>query len=416
MQAHRRAGRHVLVFHWVIRGTLIAVSPGQAGANPGQSRGGALSSASTEPSATLAVRGDGDRLTLEGALEIATIGEGTRALAQWLRQRVAGHHRALDLGSLTGLDSPGALLLCELRKKDVELTGVRAEHKALIDLVCGLELKPLPKRRVASRWRQLLIQLGRGADDAWRDTYDILAFLGRSANEAGRALVHPRALRLPSISRHIAESGIDALPIVGLMAVMISIVIAYQSVVQLRPYGGEEFTINLVAVSVLREMGVLITAIMVAGRSGSAFAAEIGVMRAREEVDALKVMGMEPMEILVVPRLIALVITLPLLAFFADITGLVGGAVISQSLLDVSPLQYIDRVHQAVDWRDLFVGLIKAPVFAVVIGIVGCMHGLRVRGSAESVGRETTRAVVKSIFLVIVLDALFSILFEKLGL
>ena len=375
-----------------------------------------MSSASTEASATLAVRGDGDRVTLEGPLEIATIGEATRALAQWLRQRVAGRHRSLDLGSLTGLDSPGALLLCELRKKGVELTAVRAEHKALIDLICGLELKPLPKRRVASRWRQLLIQLGRSADEAWRDTYDILAFLGRSANEAGRALVHPRALRLPSISRHVAETGIDALPIVGLMAVMISIVIAYQSVVQLRPYGGEEFTINLVAVSVLREMGVLITAIMVAGRSGSAFAAEIGVMRAREEVDALKVMGMEPMEILVVPRLIALVITLPLLAFFADITGLVGGAVISQSLLDVSPLQYIDRVHQAVDWRDLFVGLVKAPVFAIVIGIVGCMHGLRVRGSAESVGRETTRAVVKSIFLVIVLDALFSILFEKLGL
>ena len=375
-----------------------------------------MSSASAGASANLAVRGDGDRLTLEGALEIATIAEATRALAQWLRERAGGRHRALDLGSLTGLDSPGALLLCELRKKGVELTGVRAEHKALIDLVCGLELKPLPKRRAASRWRQLLIQLGRGADAAWRDTYDILAFLGRSASEVARVLVHPRALRLPSISRHVAETGIDALPIVGLMAVMISIVIAYQSVVQLRPYGGEEFTINLVAVSVLHEMGVLITAIMVAGRSGSAFAAEIGVMRAREEVDALKVMGMEPMEMLVVPRLIALVITLPLLAFFADITGLVGGAVISQSLLDVSPLQYIDRVHQAVDWRDLFVGLIKAPVFAVVIGIVGCMHGLRVRGSAESVGRETTLAVVKSIFLVIVLDALFSILFEKLGL
>lgn len=375
-----------------------------------------MSAASTGAPAGLAVRGEGDHLILEGALELATIGQATRALGAWLRHRVAGRHRALELGSLTGLDSPGALLLCELRKKGIELTGVRAEHKALLDLVCGLELKPLPKRRIAGRWRQLLIQLGRGADAAWRDTYDVLAFLGRAASEGARALVHPRALRLPSISRHIAETGIDALPIVGLMAVMISIVIAYQGVVQLRPYGGEDFTINLVAVSVLREMGVLITAIMVAGRSGSAFAAEIGVMRAREEVDALKVMGMEPMELLVIPRLIALVITLPLLAFFADITGLIGGAVISQSLLGVAPLQYVDRVHQAVDWSDLFVGLVKAPVFAIVIGIVGCMHGLRVRGSAESVGHETTRAVVKSIFLVIVLDALFSILFEKLGL
>jgi phospholipid/cholesterol/gamma-HCH transport system permease protein len=186
--------------------------------------------------------------------------------------------------------------------------------------------------------------------------------------------------------------------------------------VQLRPYGGEDFTVNLVAVSMLREMGVLITAIMVAGRSGSAFAAEIGVMKTREEIDALKVMGMEPMELLVVPRLIGLVITLPLLTFFADVMGLLGGALSSQFLLQISLPQYLDRVHTGVDTKDLFVGLVKAPVFALIIAAIGCMHGLRVTGSAESVGRETTSAVVKSIFLVIVLDALFSILFEKLGL
>ena len=200
------------------------------------------------------------------------------------------------------------------------------------------------------------------------------------------------------------------------MAIMISVVIGYQGVAQLRPYGGEDFTVNLVAVSVLREMGVLITAIIVAGRSGSAFAAEIGVMRVREEIDALNVMGMEPMEMLVLPRLIGLVITLPLLTFYADMMGLFGGGVISLLQLDVTPVQYIDRVHQAVDGSDLFVGLFKAPIFAFFIAVIGCMHGLRVSGSAESVGRETTRAVVKGIFLVIVLDALFSILFEKLGL
>jgi phospholipid/cholesterol/gamma-HCH transport system permease protein len=187
-------------------------------------------------------------------------------------------------------------------------------------------------------------------------------------------------------------------------------------VAQLRPYGGEDFTINLVAVSVLREMGVLITSIMVAGRSGSAFTAEIGVMKTREEVDALKVMGIEPMQVLVVPRVIALVITLPLLTFFADIMGLIGGAAIAQTLLDVSPAQYLMRLPHVIDGSDLFVGLIKAPIFAFFIAIVSCMHGLRASGSAESVGRETTRAVVKSIFLVIVLDAFFSILFEKLGL
>jgi phospholipid/cholesterol/gamma-HCH transport system permease protein len=171
-----------------------------------------------------------------------------------------------------------------------------------------------------------------------------------------------------------------------------------------------------VAVSVLREMGVLITSIMVAGRSGSAFTAEIGVMKTREEVDALKVMGIEPMQVLVVPRVIALVITLPLLTFFADIMGLLGGAAIGLVLLDVSPLQYLTRVPQVIDSSDLFVGLFKAPIFAFFIAIISCMHGLRVSGSAESVGRETTRAVVKSIFLVIVLDAFFSILFEKIGI
>jgi phospholipid/cholesterol/gamma-HCH transport system permease protein len=298
----------------------------------------------------------------------------------------------------------------------VELTGIRDEHRALLDLICGLELKPLPKSERVARWRQLVTQLGKGAAAARHETLDVIAFVGEAANAIGHALAHPRSLRLSSISRHISETGIRALPIIGLMAVMIAIVIGYQGVAQLRPYGGEEFTINLVAVSVLREMGVLITAIMVAGRSGSAFAAEIGVMKAREEIDALETMGMDPMEMLVVPRLIGLVIALPLLTFFADMMGLLGGAAISLTLLDVSPLQYLERVRQAVTGGDLSVGLIKAPIFAFFIGIIGCMHGLKVRGSAESVGSETTRAVVKGIFVVIVLDALFSVLFERLGI
>jgi phospholipid/cholesterol/gamma-HCH transport system permease protein len=364
-------------------------------------------------SPAFAISGDDERLALAGVLDIGTLAEVRDSLQQRLKQHKSG---ALDLGDLTGLDTPGALFLCGLRGKGVELTGVRAEHKALLDLICGLEMKPLPKAKAVPRWRELFIELGKGAEHAWRDLVDIITFLGRAASATGQALMHPRSLRLPSISRHVAETGINALPIVGLMAVMISVVIAYQGVAQLRPYGGEDFTINLVAVSVLREMGVLITAIMVAGRSGSAFTAEIGVMKAREEIDALKVMGMEPMGLLVVPRLIALVITLPLLTVFADVMGLLGGAVITWSLLDVSPLQYVDRARYAIDASDLFVGLVKAPIFAVCIAVVGCMHGLRVKGSAESVGEETTRAVVKAIFVVIVLDALFSILFEKLDL
>lgn len=362
---------------------------------------------------TIVVSGDGDRLVLSGALEILTLAEARNSLKKWSKQ---GPLRSLNIAKLESLDTPGALFLCGLRDKGVELTGIRAEHRALFDLVCGLDLEPLPKVESVSRWRQIIIQLGKGAHDVRHEAIDIITFVGRASSWTVNALIHPSRLRPASISRHIAETGIHALPIIGLMAIMIAVVIGYQGVAQLRPYGGEDFTINLVAVSVLREMGVLITSIMVAGRTGSAFTAEIGVMKTREEVDALKVMGIEPMQVLVVPRLIALVITLPLLTFFADIMGLVGGAAISQFLLDVSPLQYLSRVRHAVDGGDLFIGLFKAPIFAFFIAIIGCMHGLRVSGSAESVGRETTRAVVKSIFLVLLLDAFFSILFEKLGI
>ena len=362
---------------------------------------------------TVVVSGDGARLALAGALVISTLAEARNSLKKWPKQ---GGSRSLDVAGLDSLDTPGALFLCGLRDKGVKLTGCRAEHRGLLDLICGLELKPLPRVKSAPRWRQLIVQLGKGADDAWHDALDIITFVGRAASWTVSALIHPNCLRPASISRHVAETGIQALPIIGLMAVMIAFVIGYQGVAQLRPYGGEDFTINLVAVSVLREMGVLITSIMVAGRSGSAFTAEIGVMKTREEIDALNVMGIEPMQVLVVPRLIALVITLPLLTFFADIMGLIGGAAISQVLLDVSPTQYLTRLPHVIDGSDLFVGLFKAPIFAFFIAAISCMHGLQVSGSAESVGRETTRAVVKSIFLVIVLDAFFSILFEKIGL
>lgn len=373
----------------------------------------AVSSASSPA----AVSGEGDRLALEGVVDIHTLSDVRQSLQAALRHAASAlPARSLDISRLSGIDTPGAMFLCGLRRQGVALAGIRPEHQALFDLIGGLELKPLPKAKAAPRWRQLVIQLGKGGDAVLRDGFDVVTFVGRAAHAFALGAVHPRSLRPASISRQIAETGLHALPIVGLMAVMISVVIGYQGVAQLRGYGAEAFTINLVAVSVLREMGVLITAIMVAGRSGSAFTAEIGVMRAREEIDALETMGMDPIELLVLPRLIGLVITLTLLTFFADVMGLLGGALIAHSLLQISPLQYLDRVHQAVDLSDFFVGLVKAPIFAFFIGVIGCMHGLRGQGSAESVGRETTRAVVKSIFLVIVLDALFSVLFEKLGL
>jgi phospholipid/cholesterol/gamma-HCH transport system permease protein len=368
---------------------------------------------SKSSSPALAIAGEGDRAVLDGVLGLRTLAQARQALEHWRRQRKA---HVLDLSKLTGLDTPGAMFLCELRDQHVELAGVQPEHAALLELIGGLERKPLSKLPAVARWRQLVVQLGKGADDFWRDSIDIITFVGRTFSALGHGMLHPSSLRPASISRQISETGINALPIVGLMAVMISIVIGYQGLAQLRPLGGEDFTINLVAISVIREMGVLITAIMVAGRSGSAFTAEIGVMKAREEIDALDALGLRPFDLLVLPRMIGLIVTLPLLTFFADVMGLLGGGIMAQSLLHVAPPQYLDRVRSSVEMHDVFVGLIKAPVFAFFIATVGCMHGLRVRGSATSVGRETTRAVVKAIFLVIVFDALFSVFFDKVGL
>ena len=367
--------------------------------------------ASSHPPPTIVVSGEGERHAMTGSLVISTLTTARNSLKSWPQR---GNSSTLDVSGITQLDTPGALFLSALRDLGVSLTGIRSEHQTLFDLIDSLELKPLPAVPRVPRWRQMVTALGKSTHNTRHEVLALITFVGRVANWIADAALHPTTLRPSSISRHVRETGMQALPIIGLMAVMIAIVIGYQGVAQLRQYGGEDLTINLVAVSVLREMGVLITSIMVAGRSGSAYTAEIGVMKTRDEVDALTVMGLEPMQMLVVPRVIALVLTLPVLAFFADIMGLIGGAAIAQVLLHMSPIQYLSRLPQVASLSDLMVGLFKAPVFAFCIAAIACMHGLRVSGSAESVGRETTRSVVKSIFLVLVLDALFSILFEKL--
>ena len=366
------------------------------------------------PVLTIAV--EDDRIRIAGSLNATTVAQARSGWQAASKAAAKGGKRPIDVAALTELDTSGALLLCAWQAQGQTLMGLHTEHARLLELIAGLDRTP-PKKTPGRRpVRDCVIGIGRAGAEALHDFVDFIDFTGRTAASLGQLLLHPGGIRTSAIAHHITETGVKALPIVGLLAVMISVVLAYQGVAQLRPYGGQDLTINLVSVSVLREMAVLITAILVAGRSGAAFAAEIGVMKSSEEVDALKVMGLDPMQLLVAPRVIALLITLPLLTFFADVMGLIGGAVISQTLLNVSLDQYLPLVRKAVDSGDLFVGLIKAPVFAVVIAITGCMHGFRVKGSAESVGTETTRAVVKSIFLVIVLDALFSIFFEKVGI
>lgn len=257
--------------------------------------------------------------------------------------------------------------------------------------------------------------LGHQVVDLRHEAVNGLDFLGRSLVALARGLIHPHHLRLRSVAHHLYTTGVQAMPIVALIALLISIVLAYQGATQLQRFGASIYTIDLVAISVLREMGVLLTAIIVAGRSGSAFAAEIGFMKSNEEVDALYTMGFDPYEILVVPRILALVIGLPVLTLLADLTGLAGAALLSITTLDVSLAQYLDRVKETVELHTFWVGIIKAPVFAIIIALIGTYRGMQATGSAESVGRLTTQAVVQSIFMVIAADAVFSIVFSKLG-
>jgi len=354
------------------------------------------------------------RLRMSGPLDIHQLAQARQVLQKLQQKQV--QLASADLRGVTALDTAGALFLLRWLR-DIPMEFGDAAHQTLVQHIGSLEL-PQPKHSPAPRhdMRAALVSIGRWVDARRVDARDILTFTGKALVLLSRSARQPGGIRYGAVCQHIYAIGVSALPIIGLMAFLISIVLAYQGIAQLRPYGGEQFTVNLVALSILREMGVLLTAIMVAGRSGSAFTAEIGVMKAREEVDALQVMGLEPFAMLVTPRILAIIIALPLLTFYADLMGMFGGYIIIHSLIGISLEQYLDRIHAAVSLGDLFAGMIKAPVFAFFIGVVGCMHGLRVSGSAESIGYETTAAVVKSIFLVLVLDAFFSIFFEQVGL
>ncbi len=305
------------------------------------------------------------------------------------------------------------MLLAQLANKHITVTGLQPAHQALYAIVAKTAYTPPEKRAKLP----LLAYLGKSTLDVGASIYELIVFLGKASATTMRVLMHPRRLRMGEIAHHIEHVGIHAIPIISLIAFLISVVLAYQSTEQLRPLGAQQFTVNLITISVLREMGVLLTSIMVAGRSGSAFTAEIGVMKIREEVDALKAIGIDPFELLVVPRLIALIIALPILTFIANLMGLFGGAVLANLLIGIGYEQYFDRVHSiAENGHALLVGMVKAPVFAFFIGLVSCMHGMKVSGSAESVGTETTAALVQSIFIVLVLDALFSVFFQQVGI
>jgi len=327
----------------------------------------------------------------------------------------------VDCTRLQTLDLSGAWLLqgrldqFRAAGSTVEFAGAAPGHFKFIEEITERGPEATPPAPPQSRsWDDLLAWVGRRAVQQAVQGRDAIGFLGRIAVTSVRSLRGFKHLRVASIARHVYETGIQAIPIVSLIAFLISVIVAYLGAQQLQQFGAEIYTVDLVAIAVLREMGVLLTAIIVAGRSGSAFAAEIGVMRLNEEVDALQSMGVNYFEVLVLPRLIGLVIALPLLTIIADAMGLAGGALLSSLLLDISLTQFIPRVQAALAPTTFWAGLIKAPVFAMLIAMVGTYRGMQVRSSSRELGRLTTAAVVQSIFLVIFADAVFAVVFVTL--
>jgi phospholipid/cholesterol/gamma-HCH transport system permease protein len=261
-----------------------------------------------------------------------------------------------------------------------------------------------------------LARVGSSAEAVFEQAWAMLSFIGETAQVFAGWLAKPSRIRWRVVLFNLRSAGFDALPIVGLLSFLLGVVVAYQGADQLRQYGANIFVADLVGLSMLREFAPLITAIIVAGRSGSAYAAQIGTMAVTEEIDAMRTIGIEPHELLVLPKILALMIALPLLTVFADLLGVMGGMVMAKTQLGVGFAEFLDRMANAVSITSYLVGICKAPVFAAIIALVGCFQGFRTRGGADSVGRQTTRSVVQSIFLVIVADALFSIAFSVLDL
>jgi phospholipid/cholesterol/gamma-HCH transport system permease protein len=364
-------------------------------------------------------RGDGVWVVVAtGVWNIGTV----PALDEPVRKIVPdpGNKVRIDMSGVDKLDSAGAWVLYRLRERlqeqgfDAEVEGIRPEQAGLFThIVAGSETPELEKPKFRP-FLNMLEHLGRSTFEVGQEARDLLSFFGEICIAILHALAHPRRIKLVPVVSQLEQVGFNALPIVGLLSFLIGVVLAFQGADQLRRFGAEIYTVNLLGVSFLREIGILMTAIIIAGRSGSAFTAQIGTMKVNQEIDAMSALGLSPIQLLVLPRILALAIALPLLGFYADILGLVGGAIMSMFVLDISVTRFVDQLNGAVEMWTFWVGIIKAPFFAVVIAMIGCFNGLRVEGSAESVGIMTTKAVVQAIFLVIVLDAAFSILFSFL--
>jgi phospholipid/cholesterol/gamma-HCH transport system permease protein len=373
-------------------------------------------------------------------LDLVQVAGGIRAVASgaWTVQNFALIHAAIaalplpkrgprpeaaqiDLHRVAELDTAGAWLLNHLGRQlvtlgiPIQFAGGSAAQLKLLSVVDTNTAKARPARRHAEAMLTLVGDAITAVTTALNDTIQLTAFLGEVTSAAVRTAMRPWRFRWVSFIHHVEHTGLRAVPIISLICLLIGGVITQQGILQLQQFGAEPMAVDMVGILALREVGILLTAIMVAGRSASAFTAEIGTMKAREEIDAMRTLGIDPVETLVLPRLAALVITLPILAFIGDIMCLAGGALMAFVYLDISIAVYIERLHDAINVRHFLVGLVKAPLAAVIIGLVGCLEGLNVKGSAESLGTHVTSSVVKAIFLVIIFDALFAMFLSASG-
>lgn len=323
----------------------------------------------------------------------------------------------IDLSGVDALDTVGAWLIhCHAEGSHAEVTGANPQQADLFERVAAAD-QPVDMRKPPRRQpiRTALAGIGRDMAAGWQGFLALLSFFGGTVVAFGSTLRHPHRFRTNAVVQQFEAVGIRSLGIIGLMSFLIGVVIAQQGAVQLRQFGAEAYTINLVGRLTLRELGVLMTAIMVAGRSGSAFAAQLGTMKLTEEIDAMRVIGVSPMEALVLPRVLAATIMMLLLGVFASFVAIIGGGLLCWVALDIPPVTFIQRIQEVVPLTDYYVGLIKAPVFGLIIGLTGCYQGMQVKGDAEQVGLKTTAAVVQGIFIVIVLDAAFAIFFASIG-
>ena len=320
------------------------------------------------------------------------------------------------------MDTAGAWVLARTRARlkdagqELEITGADSRRLALIETVTAAlpqpDTAPAGRRSLTDR----LEELGRGVAGAGLWAVELTGYLGLFLARLARAFVRPREFRLTSLVHHCQDVGWAAVPIVALMSFLIGIVLAFQGASQLRQFGAEIFVVDLIAISILRELGILLTAIIVAGRTASAFTAAIGSMKMREEIDAMRTLGIDPAMTLFVPRILALVLMLPVLGLISNLAGLFGGALMAWIELGISPQMFLVRLQEGISINHAVVGLSKAPVFAVIIGVIGCHAGMRVGNNAESLGRMTSTAVVAAIFAVILAAALFSVFFAQVGI